>query len=306
MKENKLLTILGHTAGGKTSLAAHTALMLDAEIISADSRQVYRGMDLGTGKDYADYHISGTDIPFHLIDIVDAGYEYSVFEFQKDFSRVYREIAAKGKLPLMCGGSGLYIESILRNYRMINVPVNEELRDSLEEKSLEELVSILRSYGPIHNTTDTESRKRTLRAIEIEKYQKEHEVVQPDLPEFRSVVIGLRYERDERRSRITTRLHQRLDEGMIEEVRGLLEKGIEPAKLEYYGLEYKFLSLYISERISYNEMLAQLNTAIHRFAKRQMTYFRGMEKRGIEIHWLEGEMRMEDKLEQIRKWYTAI
>lgn len=306
MMENKLLTILGHTAGGKTSLAAHAALMLDAEIISADSRQVYRGMDLGTGKDYADYYISGTAIPFHLIDIVDAGYEYSVYEFQRDFSRVYRDIVSKGKLPLMCGGSGLYIESILRNYRMINVPVNVELRASLEEKSLKELVSILSSYGPIHNTTDTESRKRTLRAIEIGKYQKEHEVVQPNLPEFNSLVIGLRYEREERRRRITTRLHQRLDEGMIDEVRALLEKGIEPAKLEYYGLEYKYLSLYIRERISYDEMLTQLNTAIHRFAKRQMTYFRGMEKRGIEIHWLEGEMRMEEKLEKIRRWYSAI
>ncbi|MFC2129555.1 tRNA (adenosine(37)-N6)-dimethylallyltransferase MiaA, partial [Bacteroidota bacterium] len=286
MKEYKLLTILGHTAGGKTSLAAHTALMLDGEIISADSRQVYRGMDLGTGKDYGDYTVSGTDLPFHLIDIADAGYEYSVFEFQRDFTRVFHQITDRGKIAVMCGGSGLYIESILRKYRMINVPVNQDLREDLSQKSMDELINILKSYGSIHNTTDTASRKRAIRAIEIEKYQKEHEIIENELPEFNSLVVGLKYERDERRSRITKRLHERLDEGMVDEVRALMDSGIGASKLEYYGLEYKYLSQYVSGIISYDQMVSQLNTAIHRFAKRQMTYFRGMERRGIKIHWL--------------------
>lgn len=300
------MTILGHTAGGKTSLAAHTALMLDAEIISADSRQVYRGMDLGTGKDYDDYRVEGKDIPFHLIDVVDAGYEYNVFEFQQDFSRVFKEITDRGKLPLMCGGSGLYIESVLRNYRMIAVPVNEELRAELAGKNLIELTTILESYGPMHNTTDTESRKRAIRAIEIEEYQREHQIDEPEIPAFTSLVVGLRYEREERRNRITRRLHQRLEDGMVDEARSLIEQGIKPEKLEYYGLEYKYLSLYIDGRLSYNEMITQLNTAIHRFAKRQMTYFRGMERRGIKIFWLEGGSSLREKLDKIRDWYSAI
>lgn len=300
MQKYNLITILGHTAGGKTALAAHTAYMLNGEIISADSRQVYRGMNLGTGKDYEDYTVQGKDIPYHLLDIADAGYEYSVFEFQRDFTKVFHQIEKHKRLPIMCGGSGLYLESVLRNYRMINVPVNEALRERLKDKSLSELVETLKLFGPQHNITDTESRKRALRAIEIEQYQKEHSVKKAELPELNSLVVGLRFEREKRRSRITKRLHERLKEGMVDEIRSLLDQGIDQSKLEYYGLEYKFLSQYVIGKLSYDQMVEQLNTAIHRFAKRQMTYFRGMERRGVQIHWLDGEMAMEEKLAIIK------
>ncbi len=296
MQKYNLITILGHTAGGKTSLAANTAYMLGGEIISADSRQVYRGMNLGTGKDYEDYTVRGAEIPYHLIDIADAGYEYSVFEFQRDFTKFFHQIELHDRLPIMCGGSGLYIESVLRNYRMINVPMDETLREQLKDKSLSELVEILSSFGPPHNNTDTESGKRAIRAIEIEQYKKENSIQKAELPSINSLVIGLRFEREERRNRITQRLHQRLESGMIDEVKLLMDQGVDQDKLEYYGLEYKFLSQYVTGRLTYKQMVDQINTAIHRFAKRQMTYFRGMERRGVSIHWLEGEMTMEENL----------
>lgn len=300
-----LICILGHTAGGKTSLAANTALKYNGEIISADSRQVYRGMDLGTGKDYDDYIVHGKKVAYHLIDIADAGYEYSVFEFRRDFTHAFEDITKRGKLTVMCGGSGLYIEAVLRNYQMLNVPVNAALRKSLESKNMDELVEILRSYGAIHNSTDTESMKRTIRAIEIADYQKDNIVSESDMPDLNPLVVGLSFEREARRSRITFRLQQRLDEGMADEVKALLDKGVEAAKLEYYGLEYKFLTQYVTGRLTYEEMFTALNTAIHRFAKRQMTYFRGMERRGIKIHWLDGELAMDEKLSKIDKWYSA-
>ncbi len=306
MGKYNVICILGHTAGGKTALAASTALLFDGEVISADSRQVYRGMNLGTGKDYDDYIIQGKKIPYHLIDIVNAGYEYNVFEFQRDFTDAFNQIEQRGNLPVMCGGSGLYIESVLSDYRMINVPVNEDLRVILDEKDLKELVEILSSYGSIHNSTDTESRKRAIRAIEIAKYQIENEIEDSEVPNLKPLVVGLNYDREARRSRITLRLHQRLDEGMVDEVRSLLDQGVDPARLEYYGLEYKFLTQYITKKLTYDEMVVALNTAIHRFAKRQMTYFRGMERRGIAIHWLEGGLRMKEKMAKIEEWFSAI
>jgi tRNA dimethylallyltransferase len=306
MGKYNLICILGHTAGGKTALAAATAFLFNGEVISADSRQVYRGMNLGTGKDYDDYIIQGRKIPYHLIDIVDAGYEYNVFEFQKDFTDAFNQISDRSNFPVMCGGSGLYIESVLSQYRMINVPVNTYLRESLNEKDLKELVDILSAYGAIHNSTDTESRKRAIRAIEIAKYQNENEISDSDVPNLKPLVVGLNYDREARRSRITLRLHQRLGEGMVDEVRSLLDQGVDRARLEYYGLEYKFLTQYVTGILTYDEMVGALNTAIHRFAKRQMTYFRGMERRGIAIHWLEGKLSMKEKMAKIEEWYSAI
>ncbi len=300
-----MIVILGHTAGGKTSLAARVAARLDGEVISADSRQVYRGMDLGTGKDYGDYRVGGRDIPYHLVDILDAGEAYHVYRFQQDFAKVFREIEGRGTLPVMCGGTGLYIESVLRGYRMLHVPPDPGLREELKGCSMEELQEMLVSMGPVHNTTDTESRKRLIRAIEIARYQQEHREVTPDLPRLEPLVVGVRYDRDTRRARITQRLEQRLEEGMVEEVRRLLESGVPAETMEYYGLEYKYLSRYVRGLIRYEEMFSGLNTAIHRFAKRQMTYFRGMERRGIPIRWLDGGLSAERKEEQVVTWFLA-
>jgi len=301
----ELLTILGHTAGGKTALAAHVAERLGAEIISADSRQVYRGMNIGSGKDYDDYMVNGKRVPVHLLDIVDAGYEYNVFEFQKDFLRIYKILKASAKPVLLCGGSGLYLESVLRNYELVNVPVNEELRKSLGEKDLDELKKILQEYRPLHNTTDIKSRKRLLRAIEIAEYSKGtmEEAGKSVEEELNSMNFGIVFDREERRSRITLRLKERLKSGMIEEAEALIRAGVTHQKLEYYGLEYKYLSRYLAGSLSYDDMFSQLNTAIHQFAKRQMTYFRGMEKRGIKIHWIDGSLPLEEKRELIVKTY---
>lgn len=305
MKQTKynLITILGPTAGGKTSVAANLALKLEGEIISADSRQVYRGMDLGTGKDYGDYIIDGKQIPFHLIDIVDAGYEYNVFEYQKDFIRVFGEIQERRKFPILCGGSGLYLESVLNNYRLVQVPLNEELRKKLQDKELDELIEILKSYkSELHNQTDIENTKRALRAIEIEEYCLKNPEIDTRMPDINSLVVGVKFDRLSRRKRITERLRQRLDEGMIDEVQKLLNEGLSPEQLTYYGLEYKFLTWHLTGKLSYNEMFDQLNVAIHQFAKRQMTWFRRMERQGTIIHWLDGYMPMEEKMEQILKW----
>ena len=294
-----LITIIGPTALGKTPLAAALANKLDTEIISGDSRQVYRRMDLGTGKDLVDYTVNGHEVPYHLIDIVEPGYKYNVFEYQRDFLKAYEEITAIGKLPVLCGGTGMYVESVLKGYRLLPVPENPELRASLEGKSLEELTHILEGYKKLHNSTDVDTAKRAIRAIEIEEYYKQQPPEYREFPSLHSLIVGVNIDRELRREKITRRLKQRLEEGMVEEVRGLLAEGIHPDNLIYYGLEYKFLTQYVIGELTYEEMFLQLETAIHQFAKRQMTWFRGMERRGFTIHWLDATLPMEEKLEQI-------
>ncbi len=300
-----LVTVLGHTAAGKTAFAAHLANQLGGEIISADSRQVYRGMNIGTGKDYKDYLVKEKRIPVHLIDILDAGYEYNVFLFKRDFLRVFTDIAERGIMPVLCGGTGLYIEAVLRNYRLLNVPLNDILRDELKNKSTAELVKILKLHGPLHNTTDTTNRKRLVRAVEIAMYQTHHLEETGNERELNPLVLGIRFDRNIRRERITQRLHDRMEEGMVEEVEGLLNSGVPADKLDYYGLEYRYVCRYILKELSYDEMFRSLNTAIHQFAKRQMTYFRGLERKGIEIHWLDGTLSMEEKVKQAMALFNA-
>ena len=294
-----LITILGPTASGKTPLAAHLADKLGTEIISGDSRQIYRRMDLGTGKDLVDYVVDGRPVPYHLIDIVEPGYKYNVFEYQRDFLKAYEEITAKGKLPILCGGTGMYIESVLKGYRLLPVPENPELRASLEGKSLEELTRILEGYKKLHNSTDVDTAKRAIRAIEIEEYYKQQPPEYREFPTLNSLIVGVDIDRELRREKITRRLKQRLEEGMVEEVRGLLAEGIPAENLIYYGLEYKFLTQYAIGELTFDEMFLQLETAIHQFAKRQMTWFRGMERRGFTIHWLDATLPMEEKIEKI-------
>jgi len=292
----KLITILGPTATGKTRLAARLASFIGGEVISADSRQVYRGMDLGTGKDIADFRIDEVQIPYHLIDIVEAGYEYNVFEFQQDFSSALREVSSRGNIAIMCGGSGLYLDAVLRNYKLEKVPEVKLLRDRLEQMSDGELVERLKSYGAVHNTTDTGIRSRMIRAIEIKEFEKSYTGVQEVLPKIKSVNFGIRFPREIIRTRITERLEKRLEEGMVEEVKGLLEKGLQPEQLVFYGLEYKFLTQHITGELSFDEMFTLLNTAIHQFAKRQMTWFRRMENKGVKINWIDGNISEEEKL----------
>ena len=287
MSNYDLITILGPTASGKTLFAAELAAELDTEIISADSRQIYRGMDLGTGKDIADYTVNGRLIPYHLINIADPGYKYNVFEYQRDFLDAYKTIKQKGCLPVLCGGTGMYMESVLKGYKLLPVPENPELRSNLLGKSLEELTRILKSYKSLHNTTDVDTAKRAIRAIEIEEYYAHTPVDECSFPQLDSLIIGMDIDRELRRKKITKRLRQRLDEGMVDEVRRLLEQGIQPDDLIYYGLEYKYLTLYVIGQLTYNEMFSQLEIAIHQFAKRQMTWFRGMERRGFTIHWID-------------------
>jgi len=301
---NNLLIILGPTASGKTSVAAHWAYRNGGEIISADSRQVYRGMTIGTGKDYADYMVEGQPVPYHCIDIAEAGDQYNVYEYQKDFLRAYHHILACGKKPVLCGGSGMYIEAAVNGYRLLQTPVNEELRKDLETKTDEELIALLVSLKTLHNHSDTDTRKRMIRAIEIAMYQEAPPQPSPTgresiYPEIQPLFIGIRYDRESRRQRITQRLRQRLDEGMIDEAQSLLDKGLTSEQLEYYGLEYKFLAKYLAHELSYAQMFEQLNTAIHQFAKRQMTWFRRMERNGATIYWLDGYMPMEEKLREI-------
>lgn len=304
-KKYNLVAVLGHTAGGKTAFAARLADRIGGEIISADSRQVYRGMDIGTGKDYGDYRVEDRQVALHLVDILDAGYEYNVYLFKQDFLRVFTDIGERGKMPVLCGGSGLYIESVLRNYRLLKVPVNESLREDLSGKTYSELKGILQLYGPLHNVTDTVNRKRLIRAIEIAMYQSSRSTPDEEGYDLVPLVLGIRHDRMTRRRRITERLHHRLKEGMVEEVEGLLKKGISPEKLEYYGLEYRFITRYLLQKITYEEMVEQLNHAIHQFAKRQMTYFRGMERRGVPIHWIDGALEMEEKLEMALRFYRS-
>ncbi len=301
-----LVTILGPTATGKTGVAANLAAKIGGEVISADSRQIYRGMDLGTGKDLADYFVDGVAVPYHLIDIEDAGVHYNVYRFQTDFIKVFNEIKTRGKFPVLCGGSGLYIEAVLKNYRLIEVPPNKELRKELEGKSLAELTEILKSLKPdLHNETDVETDRRAIRAIEIEKYYTENPQMESEMPEINSLNIGIDFDRELRRQRITNRLKQRLDEGMLDEVQKLLDSGLSPDQLIYYGLEYKFLTLHLTGLLSYAEMFRQLEIAIHQFAKRQMTWFRGMEKRGTKIQWINGHLSMEEKVNEIVKLLSS-
>jgi len=304
----KMITILGPTASGKTRLAAALAYHLDAEIISADSRQVYQGMDIGTGKDLADYIVAGKYIPYHLIDICKAGSKYNVYQYQQDFLEVYNKIKETNKLPILCGGSGLYLEAILKGYHLSTVPPNEELRNQLNEMSHESLIQMLveiqeQLNTKMHNSTDLDSKQRTIRAIEIGKHMLTEADPKTNFPEIPSLIIGVDIDREERRRKITTRLHQRLEEGMIEEVKQLLNQGIAPEDLIYYGLEYKFVTEYIIGRLSYDEMVRQLEIAIHQFAKRQMTWFRGMERRGIKINWINASLPMEEKIEMIQTLY---
>ena len=298
-----LITILGPTASGKTPLAAHLAAEIGGEIISADSRQVYRRMDIGTGKDLGDYQ----NIPYHLIDICEPGTKYNLFQYQQDFQKAYDDIMARGRQPILCGGTGLYIEAVLKGYQLSPVPQNPELRASLEGKSLEELTAMLKELkrqngSHMHNTTDVDTAQRAIRAIEIELGQQGDQKLEAfNMKQTPYIIIGVSIDRDLRREKITRRLKVRLDEGMIDEVRGLLAEGIPADDLIYYGLEYKYLTEHILGRLTYDEMFRQLEIAIHQFAKRQMTWFRGMERRGFTIHWIDATLPMEQKVAQIRQ-----
>lgn len=294
--DNKLITILGTTATGKTNLAANLAAMIGGEIISADSRQVYKGMDIGTGKDVSEFNINGAEIPYHLIDIVDPGYEYNVYEYQNDFFEAYKKIIENNNIAILAGGTGMYIESVLKGYRMAKVRTNEALRLRLAKKTDDELRNILFNSRMPHNSSDLNDRERAFRAIEIDEYYKEHPELLKDVPKMNSINFGIRYDRQEIRNRITERLDQRLNEGMIEEVKGLIDNGISPDKLKFYGLEYKFITQYVLDEIEYPVMFSALNTAIHQFAKRQETWWRRMEKNGTKIIWINGDIPLEEKL----------
>lgn len=301
-----MITILGPTASGKTDIATHLAAELSAEIISADSRQVYRRMDIGTGKDLADYVVDGKRVPYHLIDIVEPGTKYNLFEYQRDFLEAYNDIRSRGKNVILCGGTGLYIESVLKGYRLIPVPENKELRHKLEGKSLLELTSILErlkaeNNSNMHNSTDVDTSKRAIRAIEIEMAYKEAHIEERTFPKIDNVIIGVGIDRDLRRMKITRRLDQRLHDGMVDEVKSLLDSGIPADDLIYYGLEYKFVTEYILGKSTFEEMHRSLEIAIHQFAKRQMTWFRGMERRGFTIHWIDAADSMEEKINEIKK-----
>lgn len=299
MNNYELITIIGPTASGKTAFAAALAARLDTEIISGDSRQVYRSMDIGTGKDLADYVVDGKQIPYHLIDICNPGDKYNVFEYQHDFHKAFEEIRKKGKLPILCGGTGMYIESVLRGFKLLDVPQNPSLRESLKGKSLAELEQILASYKVLHNKTDVDSAQRAIRAIEIEEFYKTEAPDKREYAPINSLIIGVDIDRELRREKISKRLRARLDEGMVDEVRAILATGVKPEDLIYYGLEYKFLTLYIIGQLTYDEMVSQLEIAIHQFAKRQMTWFRGMERRGLHIHWLDATLPTDEKINNV-------
>jgi tRNA dimethylallyltransferase len=299
IRKYNLIVILGPTASSKTSLAAHLASKINGEIISADSRQVYRKLNLGTGKDYSDYIVNGQQVPYHLIDIAEPGSQYNVFEFQKDFVNIFEELNRRQKPALLCGGSGLYVEAVVQGYKLIQVPLNQQLRDELEPKSLDEMRIILSQFKNLHNTSDVDNTKRAVRAIEIESYYASHPEIDFSYPEINALLIGVKFDRASQRRRITERLTFRLKNGMVEEVEELLKQGLTPDQLIYYGLEYKFLTQYITGKLSYGQMFNGLNTAIHQFAKRQMTWFRRMENQGMKIHWLDGYQPIEEKLERI-------
>lgn len=301
MNNIDLITVLGPTATGKTSFATNLAKLLQSEIISADSRQVYRGMDLGTGKDLADFNVNGQNIPYHLIDIVDAGYKYNVYEYQNDFLKAYNDVKSRGITPVLCGGTGLYIEAVLKGYKLISVPVNETLRAELEQHSLEELTQKLAAMKDLHNTTEVDTKKRAIRNIEIESYYHDHPEIDFQYPKINPLIFGIKFERQAVKDRITERLKQRLRDGMIDEAQRLLDSGIPAETLVYYGLEYKFMTQYLQKEFSYNTMVKKLNVAIHQFSKRQMTWFRKMERSGFNIHWIDGELSMDDKMAEALK-----
>ena len=289
-----LVTIIGPTASGKTRLAALLASKINGEIISGDSRQVYRGMDIGTGKDLSDYIVDGKPVPVHLVDIVDAGYKYNVFEFQRDFTTAFEEISARGALPILCGGTGMYIEAALKGYKLIQVPSDLEFRKWCDDKTDKFLVEELKKYKDLHNQTDTDTRRRLVRALEIERYYEQNTEIEIKYPAFEPIVIGVSIDRELRRERIDNRLKARIEEGMIDEARRLLDSGVPPETLVYYGLEYKFLAMYITGQINYQEFYSQLNIAIHQ-------WFRGMERRGISIQWIDGTLPMEDRIDACLK-----
>lgn len=295
-----LITILGPTASGKTSLAVALAAHLDTEIISADSRQIYRSMDIGTGKDLSEYTYKGHAIPYHLIDICPPGYKYNLFEYIRDYNTAYADIIKRGKTPILCGGTGLYIEAVLKGYSLPPVPENKALREKLAEKSLSELEEILKNYKTLHNQTDTDACKRAIRAIEIAEYysRQEPEKLIPN-PVKNALIIGVNIDRENRRAKISQRLRNRLEQGMVAEVQGLLDSGIDPESLIYYGLEYKYITEYLIGRTSYDQMVSLLEIAIHQFAKRQMTWFRGMERRGFSIFWLDAALSLDEKIAKI-------
>jgi tRNA dimethylallyltransferase len=301
-----MITILGPTACGKTALAVGLAENLvrngmDAEIISADSRQVYRGMDIGTGKDLEEYTVNGKSIPYHLIDICEPGEKYNLFRYQQDFQKAYQEITERHATPILCGGTGLYIESVIKGYRLSPVPQNAELRTRLEPLTLGELKDMLielkrRNGSHMHNTTDVDTAQRAIRAIEIETYNLEHPTQLREMPAISGSVFGIDVDRTVRRERITSRLRHRLDNGMVDEIRRLITSGVNADDLIYYGLEYKYVTEYVVGKLTFDEMFSQLEIAIHQFAKRQMTWFRGMERRGTHIHWIDGELPMPEKI----------
>jgi tRNA dimethylallyltransferase len=296
MPNSLLITVLGPTASGKTAFAARLACSLEGEIISADSRQVYRKMDIGTGKDYSEYEVDGRKVPYHLIDIVDAGYQYSIFEYLRDFKNVWDDISRRGKQAILCGGSGMYIESVTSSYRLVDAPHDNLLRKKLETRTDNELREMLSSFRALHNVSDTSSRERLIRAVEIASQQADENRTPGIFPEPEILILGLRGDRDQRRKRITSRLDQRLKEGLIDEVKQLLEEGLTAEALMYYGLEYKFVTLYLTGNITFDQMRERLNTAIHQFAKRQMTWFRRMERNGYSINWMETGTNMEENL----------
>ena len=293
-----LISVVGPTASGKTALAVRLAAELGGEVISADSRQIYRGMDIGTGKDLGEYSWKGRKVPCHLIDIVEAGAKYNVFEYQNDFLKVWEDCRQREVFPVLCGGSGLYVEAVLKGYKLLAVPVDEELRASLAGLSLTELAQRLAGYKKLHNTTDVDTVKRAIRAIEIEEYYLTHPYEEKNFPELRPLIVGVDVSREVRRERITARLH----EGMVEEVKRLLDSGIKPEDLIYYGLEYKYLTLYLTGELRYEEMVEKLNVAIHQFAKRQMTWFRKMERDGFNIRWLDASLDLDEKVAKVKEW----
>jgi len=294
-----LLVVTGPTASGKTSLAVSIAGRVTGEIISADSRQVYRGMNIGTGKDYDDYLYDNNFIPCHLIDIADPGYKYNVFEYQRDFIKVYSDLKERKIFPVVCGGSGMYADSIITGYKLLEVPPDSGLRFKLEQKSMGELKEILSTYKNLHNTTDIDTKKRIIRAIEIEHSNRNQKEINNEFPKVKSLIVGVFFDRDSRRRRITDRLNKRLSAGMIDEVKQLIAQGVNTSTLIYYGLEYKFITLYLTGKVDYNKMVRDLEIAIHQYSKRQMTWFRGMERRGIKINWLDGNLPMEEKVEKV-------
>lgn len=303
LSTDSVIVILGPTACGKTSVATHLAAEIGAEIVSADSRQVYRGMDLGTGKDISEYVVDGVEVPYHLIDIVEPGSEYNLFFFQNDFINAFNGINKRGNYTILCGGTGMYINSILKKKRLLEVPINEELRIELRGLPVEELQKRVVSLKSLHNTTDLLNVDRLVRAIEIGEYEmKNRDSLNSQFPEFKSLVFGINYDREIVMKRINDRLKQRLDSGMIEEVEKLMETGVTAEMLLFYGLEYRYITRYILGEIDYNEMFTLLNIAIRQFAKRQMTYFRRMEREGVNINWIPEELNTEEKVAYIREY----